>query len=174
MVWFLESIGFFKNTQSSIGGCWWMYKCGKMFIGNSSRRLDPARSLLRDHEIAWKVTLEEESGVGARVSLTLARTKETVKKTTSSSLEPKTLTGLPYNILCILYNVKVQLNCLLISRGCNYRSQKIKILQFGFSALQPSEATYLKMEVDWGHRNTGLNVEGHLGVQLSWGCRASQ
>ena len=47
----------------------------------------------------------------------------------------------------------MQLNCLPISRGCNYRSQKMKILQFGFSALQPSEATYLKMEVDWGHGN---------------------
>ena len=45
------------------------------------------------------------------------------------------------------WSLKVSLNCLPISRGCNYRSQKMKILQFGFSALQPSEATYLKMEV---------------------------
>ena len=33
------------------------------------------------------------------------------------------------------------------NRGCNYRSNKIRILRFGFSALQPSKAKYLKMEV---------------------------
>ncbi|CAK8997190.1 unnamed protein product [Durusdinium trenchii] len=32
--------------------------------------------------------------------------------------------------------------------GCKYRSNKIKILQFGFSALQPSTEKYLKMEVN--------------------------
>lgn len=33
------------------------------------------------------------------------------------------------------------------NRGCNYKSKKIRILRFGFSALQPSKAQYLKMEV---------------------------
>jgi len=32
--------------------------------------------------------------------------------------------------------------------GCNYKSKKIRILRFGFSALQPSKAQYLKMEAN--------------------------
>ena len=33
------------------------------------------------------------------------------------------------------------------SAGCNYKSKKLKLLQYGFSVLQPSSTNYLKMEV---------------------------
>lgn len=34
--------------------------------------------------------------------------------------------------------------------GCNFKSRKVKILQFGFGALQPSKLRYLKMEAGLG------------------------
>eukprot|EP00435_Cladocopium_sp_Y103_P012665 s652_g3.t1 len=55
--------------------------------------------------------------------------------------------------------------------GCNYRSPKMKILQFGFSALQPSEATYLKMEVNSDIQQSALREvwQNRIG-EKNWHC----